>query len=80
MLNEECQNNNWSIIVHSHVDQTCLNQSGIPLNQKGTSLFPVIIKRLPALPLAENTPGTKKKKLMWPKKHIFALKQIAGKS
>lgn len=47
LLNEKCQQNNWSIITHEDIDQSCLNQSGVHLNQKGTSLFASsIIKHL----------------------------------
>ena len=47
LLKESCDNNNLSIIGHADIDGQCINQSGVHLNKKGTSLFALsIIKHL----------------------------------
>ena len=47
LLKKSCDNNNLSIIGHADIDGQCINQSGVHLNKKGTSLFALsIIKHL----------------------------------
>jgi hypothetical protein len=47
LLKQNCAADNTALIEHSDINNDCLNQSGVHLNKKGTSLFALsIIKHL----------------------------------
>ena len=47
LLRQNCAAANIPLIEHSDINNDCLNQSGVHLNKKGTSLFALsVIKHL----------------------------------